>query len=89
MSHKSAPPRSSILEVHLVRTAGPYILARSGGSLLCKGSDAVGGEADMRRCRGRIASDAHDPQRHRRANFAVTHHPAQKRMDATPRRLPG
>jgi hypothetical protein len=34
--------RSSILEVHLVRTAGPYILAQRVTSLRCNGMSAFG-----------------------------------------------
>jgi hypothetical protein len=36
---------------------------------------AIGAEPDMRRYPAPIASGAFDPQRHRRANFAVTHSP--------------
>src|SRR5262245_50130539 len=54
--------RSSILEVHLVRTAGPYILALSVISLLRSDSVAFGCEADMRTVDRSNQSDANDPE---------------------------
>src|SRR5215510_1655463 len=41
--------RSSILEVHLVRTAGPYIMALTGGSTMSAPTSARGGKAEMLR----------------------------------------
>src|SRR5262245_51482075 len=54
--------RSSILEVHLVRTAGPYIVAHRDASLRRTDWVAIGGIADMPGASRTSGCDATDPE---------------------------